>query len=598
MKKTQHLLTILFTVAFVFIFLSIPIGFLTAQTEQAQWSAVMAGETLCDPVLHGEYLYTLSSDQALNCINYTGSFVWRRNITRTKKPFLSVSNSGILIIADASGIMQAVSGQGIYLWSVELPDTPLYAPYSTTDGRVCILTKSYLYCFSIKGKLKWQLKLSAPPARQLCETGAASLLLTLENRDFLTLSLTGQVLNTKTLKKDIAALSAAPAGYVICTRDGIFAYYRYEISFSGKQEAVAVGHTFNTERGGDQGVVIAATDAEKNPSILVQQAVTAEGFAVWQTQEPPPLFMQSNGDELICIYADGAVSARNISTNKIHWTAKLNSRLTLPLYYTKTDGEYYITCKGIAAIISGTGTIKREQKIAISAFLPVITPSGILIAVDDWIINSWRLDTKIIQNDPQPELLPRYQILNIQEKTQTLPFFVPYGDTTALLARIDDAVTKGIIDTDEAAYALTLKTILTNNQRAAYFPYNFTVYERARAAELLGLLESLEYRTILLSEASKTAEPVLAVAIIRALGFIAADPDGGSIEAIQLLLQRCGVRVYEPAYAACDALTEIAKYGDKQTAGTAVKALFEIAASAFPDNIKQYARQKIKTIVE
>ena len=152
--------------------------------------------------------------------------------------------------------------------------------------------------------------------------------------------------------------------------------------------------------------------------------------------------------------------------------------------------------------------------------------------------------------------------------------------------------------TDEAAYALTLQTILTNNQRAAYFPYNFTVYERARAAELLGLLESLEYRTILLDEASKTTDPTLAVAIIRALGFIASDPDGSSIEAIQLLLQRCGVRSYEPAYAACDALTEIAKYGDKQTAGSAIKALFTIAASAFPENIKQYARQKIKTIVE
>ena len=39
-------------------------------------------------------------------------------------------------------------------------------------------------------------------------------------------------------------------------------------------------------------------------------------------------------------------------------------------------------------------------------------------------------------------------------------------------------------------------------------------------------------------------------------------------------------------------------FGDKQTAGAAIKALFAIAASAFPENIKQYARQKIKTIVE
>lgn len=563
MKKTPSLLNILFTALLSLIFLFIPVELLTAQTEQAQWSAVMAGETLCDPVLHGEYIYTLSSDQALNCIDYTGSFVWRRNIERTIKPFLTVSNSGILIIADESRVLQAVSGQGIYLWSIRLPEPALYAPYSTTDGRICVLTRSNLYCFSVKGKLKWQVKLSAPPTRQLCETGAASLLLTLTNKDFLTVSLTGQVLNAKTLKKDIAALSAAPGGYVLGTGDGILAYYRSKTGSCGNE-----------------------ADA----------AETSDGFAVWQTQETAPLFMQNSGDELVCIYADGTVSTRSITSNKINWTTKLKSRITLPVYYSKTDGEYYIACKGFAAIINGTGTVKREQKLAASAFLPVITPSGILIAIDDWVINSWYMDTKIMQSKPQSKELPQYQILRIQ--AQTLPFFVPYGDTATLLAGIDDAITKGAIGTDEAAYALTLQTILTNNQRAAYFPYNFTVYERARAAELLGLLESLEYRTILLDEASKTTDPTLAVAIIRALGFIASDPDGSSIEAIQLLLQRCGVRSYEPAYAACDALTEIAKYGDKQTAGSAIKALFTIAASAFPENIKQYARQKIKTIVE
>ena len=592
MKNSKYFLVTLSTAILSFVLLFIPVSLLTAQTaqiEQAQWSAVMAGETLCDPVLHGEYIYTLSSDQALNCIDYTGSFVWRRNIERTIKPFLTVSHSGILIIADASRMLQAVSGQGIYLWSVQLPEPAIYAPYSTTDGRICVLTRSNLYCFSVKGKLKWQVKLSSPPARQLCETGAASLLLILTNKDFLTISLTGQVLNTKTLKKDIAVLSAAPGGYVMSTGDGILAYYRSETVSTGNRKTTAEAVAQHTTNAGQNGKTVGQEKVG---------AATDNGFAVWQAQEPVPLFIQNSGDELVCIYADGTVSGRDIASNKINWMAKLSSRIALPVYYSKTDGEYYIACKSIAAIISGTGTVKREQKIAASAFLPVITSSGILIAVDDWVINSWRLDTKIMQSNPQPEAPPQYHILKTQEKTQVLPFFVPYGDTGSLLSSIDEAITKGTLGTNEAAYALTLQTILTNNQKAAYFPYNFTIYERARAAELLGLLESLEYRTILLDEASKTSDPTLAVAIIRALGFIAADPDTSSIESIQLLLQRCGVRVYEPAYAACDALTEIAKYGDKQTAGSAVKALFTIAASAFPENIKQYARRKIKTIVE
>ena len=582
MKKTKCFLTALCTAAFTGMLLLMPPRILiaqTAQSEQTLWSAVMAGETLCDPVLHGEYLYTLSSDQALNCIDNTGSFVWRRNIERTTKPFLTASQSGALIIADASKMLQAVSGQGMYLWSVQLPEPALYAPYSTTDGRICVLTQSSLYCFSIKGTLKWQVNLSSPPTRQLCETGAASLLVPLTNKDFLTVSFTGQIVNAKPLKKEIAALSAAPDGYVMSTSDGILSYYRSDAD-AGQRTSLRAQHGETTD----------GNDASA--------AGTADSGLVWQMQETAPVFMQTAGDELVCVYADGAVSARSISSNQITWTATLGSRITLPLYYRKTDGEYYIACKGIAAIISGIGTVKREQKIRASAFLPVITPSGILIAVDDWVINSWRLDTKIMQSVPQREAPPQSQIVKRQEKLQTLPFFVPYGNTEALLARIEEAITTNTLGTNEAAYALTLQTILANNQQAAYFPYNFTIYERARAAELLGRLDSLEYRAILLDEASKTSDPTLAVALIRALGFIAADPDGSSIEAIQLLLRRCGVRVYEPAYAACDALTEIAKYGDKQTAGSAIKALFAIAASAFPENIKHYARQKIKTIVE
>jgi len=535
---------------------------LAAQTEQTQWSAVMAGETLCDPVSHGEYFYTLSSDQALNCINYTGSFVWRRNIAKTVNPFLSVSDSGVLFIADSSGMLQAVSSQGIYLWSLWLSEPILYAPYSTMDGRVCVLTKSNLYCLSMRGKIKWQMKLPAPPASQICETGAASLICVLANKDFLTVALTGEPISRRTLKKEITALAPAPEGYLMSTQDGLLTYYRSGIAGSAEDTA---------------------------------------DHAVWQIQDAPPLVMKNMGKECLCMYTDGTISSRNISSGALNWKAKLGNGISLPLYCIKKDGQYYLSCKGFAAIIDETGAVKREKTISASPFLPLITPSGILIAVEDWVVNSWRLEEKIMQNAAfqQEETPPkRYRILEIREQAQTLPFYIPNDDTTALLAHIEKTIMQGTAGAQEAAYAYVLKIIFMNTQKAVYYPYHFTNYERAKAAELLGYLESLEYRGILLDEAKKTTEPILAAAIIRALGFIASDPDGKSIETIQLLLRRCGAHFSEPAYAACDTFAEIAKYGDKNTAEAAMKALFTIVSSAFPENIKQYARQKIKTIVE
>ena len=475
-------------------------------------------------------------------------------------------------------MLQAVSSQGIYLWSLGLSEPVLYPPYCTTDGRICVLTKSSLYCLSIKGKIKWRLDLSAPPTEQICETGSASLLLALTNHEFLTVSLTGKLLSTYTLKKEIAALTSAPSGYVMATRDGILTYYRNGTLTSSAAQTNTPSDLSET----------------KQPAVEINQV-----SAVWQTQEPAPLFMRTIAEELVCIYADGTVSSRDVQTNNLRWTATLNNRISLPLNCTKTDGEYYLSCKEFAAIIGSTGTIKREKQLPVSAFLPLIMPNGVLIAVEDWVINSWHFDTKLLKANPKNDTAaPQYHILNMQEQSQALPFFIPYGDTQALLTRIETAITDETVSTQEAAYAFTLYTILANSKKAVYFPYDFTVYERAQAAELLGRLESLEYREVLLNEAKKTTDPTLAVAIIRALGFIGVDPDGKSIENIQLLLQHCGIRTQEPASAACESISEIAKYGDKTTAHAAIKALFAIASSAYPENIRQYARQKIKTIVE
>ena len=276
----------------------------------------------------------------------------------------------------------------------------------------------------------------------------------------------------------------------------------------------------------------------------------------------------------------------------------------------KADGDYYLACKGFAGAISSNGMIKREKKLAATPFQPVITPSGILITADDWVINGWKFDTKILKNAPHQErsvVSTPYQTqvtpppaasLSRIPNAHTIPFFVPYGDTEALLARIESSILQGTAYQQEAADAAILEIILLNTKRSAVLPYDFTVYEQAQAAELLGKFESLVYRPLLLEAARRTTEPVIATGIIRALGAITADPDGKSIQTIQDLLKRCGVQRLTPVYAACEALAEIAKYGDKTAADAAVKALFAIAAGAYPENLRQYARQKIQTIVE
>lgn len=547
----------------------------TVQNEQAQWSAVMSGETRCDPVVYGEQFYTLSSDHALNCLNTAGSFVWRRTLERTAKPFLSITDSGVLLVADAAGKVQAVSGQGIYLWSLKLPEPVLFAPYSAADGRIYVLTQTSLYCISIKGKIRQQLQLPAAPAQQLCEAGSGVLALPLINREVLMVSSSGELLSTRAVKNGLSVLAAAPGGYIIGT-EGLLSYYRTALTASSAQNTVN----------------------------------RLEEHLVWHLQEGIPLCVYVFGNEVLCAYSNGTVQLRSLADGSLLQHLTFGSTLTLPLYCIKADGDYYLACKGFAGAVGSNGTIKRDKKLAATPFLPVITPGGILITVDDWVISGWNFDTKILKTAPIQERSavsagktehstpPQALYPRASAGTQAIPFFVPYGDTEALLTRIEASIAQDTAYQQETADAAVLEIILLNNKRSAVLPYNFTVYEQAQAAELLGKFESLAYRPVLLEAARRTTEPVLATGIIRALGSITADPDGKSIQTIQDLLKRSGVRQLAPVYAACEALAEIAKYGDKTAADGAVKALFAIAAGAYPESLRQYARQKIQTIVE
>lgn len=529
-----------------------------ALPDAPDWTAVAAGELLCDPVVHENYVYTLTSDHAVNCLNSAGSFVWRRPIKRTHKPFLTAGASGVLIIADASGTIQAVSSQGIPLWSFRLPEAPVYAPVFSKDGRLLILTGKALICFSMKGKLKWKVLLPAPPVRPLSETGNAAALLLLQNKELWMISLTGVILDRQRIKKQFTVLHSAGTGYIAAATDGTLAYYN-------------------------------------NPP---------EQTVQWELPHNlSPVFIEELENAVLCGYAGGKVTLLNLEDGTALWTATFNAPLQLPVICEERGHDYHISCRGFAGVITRDGKIRWETAVPAKLFLPLITDEGSVVVIDDWVLRSYRMETKIRTHRPQQipfKALSR--IIETERKKSSVPFFLPYdesgGSPDILLRTIEDSITAGTIGEKEAAYALYLETILQNSTRSAYIAYDFTIHQRALAAVLLGKLESLEYRSILLYEAERTSEPVLAAGIITGLGLIAADPDGESVHAIKLMLKRCGTAESSPAYAACDALLEISKYGTAQSTNAALKMLFSISAGTFPENVKAYARQKIKTIVK
>lgn len=530
-----------------------------AQTAQADdlsplWKVVLAGENRCHPVFYQGHLYTFSDDQAVSCIDTAGSFVWRRTVDKIHAPFLSVSPAGLLLLADFSGTVQAFSMQGTYLWAVNIEEPLLYEPYAAQDGRIYLITETAVVCISMKGTVKWRFTLPATPVRQACETGTAAIVLELADKTLLTVSHTGTLLRQTALHEPIAAITGAPDGCITGSADGTLTY------------ALMAPYRSAT---------------------------------VWQTQEDPPLALYRTAHTVLCLYADGTVSLRDIQYNTVLWAAQLDSPLSQPLRCQKYGNTYALTAEGFAAVVTDSGLILWQKRIAPQPFLPLITPDGMLITMQDWVLTGSRIPEMPTEPTQTDEQAP-YKIIALQKLTggHAFSFYFQYNNADTFLAHVQNSIDAQAVQDREADYAVLLSSIVQNNSQAVYFPYRFNIHQRAEAAALLGKLESLEYRALLIAEAQKAADAVTGIGIIRGLGHSACDPDGSSVRAIRLLLQQYGTGLPAVGWAACDALAEIVRYGAREASEQAVKTLLSISAGSFTENIRKYARQKLKFVIQ
>ena len=281
------------------------------------------------------------------------------------------------------------------------------------------------------------------------------------------------------------------------------------------------------------------------------------------------------------------------------WAAQLDSPLSQPLRCRKYGDTYALTTEGFAAVVTETGLILWQQRVAPQPFLPLITSDGMLITMQDWVLTGSRIP-EMPEKPTQTDEQPLYKIIALQKLTggHAFSFYFQYNNADTFLEHVQNSIDTHAVQNREADYAALLSSIVQNNKQATYFPYRFNIHQRAEAAALLGKLESLEYRALLLAEAQKAADAVTGIGIIQGLGNSACDPDGNSVRAIQLLLQQYGTGLPAVGWAACDALAEIVRYGAREASEQAVRTLLSISAGSFTENIRKYARQKLKFTIQ
>ncbi len=528
-----------------------------SQTLEAFWTLVFAGKNITAPVFWNGNIYTAGEDRALNCITSRGTFLWRRNTEEYASNLLSVSAAGIIYMITAKGNLEVYSSQGMPLWSYSLKKKPVFPVYTARDGRAFIIQNDNIICLTPTGKLKWSLPLSSTPISVPAETGSRDIVLILTSGDFMRISIFGSVVEQRRLKKNVTAIGEAPDGYILAASDGSIQYFK--------------------------------TGGGSEPVWQMNGAGGCKGI------------FYKNG-KVLYVFENGRLLFKTLHTNELVWEQQTGGSFASGVRCHTIGNEFNLTAKGYGCLVTEGGKIKWEKTIPENRFYPIITENGLLIGITNEVLNAYRVETKLIRRG-EKRTAPKafYSIIkndSTQNTKEFFPFFLEYATAAELLNIIKKDIDNGTVGEKEPRYAFQLKTIFQNTQRAAYFPHSFSSFDRAQAAELLGRLGSYEYRDILISEIHSSIDSDVGTGIIRGLGHLAYDPDGKTMDGLDLLMKKADHNDTGLMGAACDCLLQMIKFGDEETAKRAISSLFYVVNGPYSDIIRNYARQKVKNIVE
>ena len=528
---------------------------LYGQSLDAYWTLVIAGKNISTPVFWRGNIYTAGEDRALTCITSRGKFLWRRNTEEFPGTFLSVSNSGLVYLVTAKGNLEVFSSQGFPVWKYRFDEKPIFPVFTARDGRCFIIQSKRIICLTASGKLKWNLSLASTPVVPPAETGSKDIVLISAAGDFLRISIFGEIIEQRRLKKTVSAVGEAPDGYILACTDGSISYYK--------------------TAGGSE--------------------------SIWQfsEQEICKRIFYKNG-KVLYMFENGKVIFKTLETNEIIWQIQLQTSFSQGAECFADNNEFNITAKGYGCTITDLGKIKWEKQISEKTFFPIITENGLLIGITKEFLNAYRVETKLLRRGSnKTEIENFYSIIDEKQENasqEKLPFFIEYSTTAELLDLISEEIKLGTVAEKEPRYAMQLKTILQNKRKASYFSQEFMPLDRARAAELLGKLGSYEYRSILLDEINSGNDSSVNAGILRGLESLAYDSDGKTIAGIDFIIQSTRYHDTETMKAACDCLAALIKSGNNETAKKAISLLFSISTGKYSNLIQNYAQQKIKEI--
>jgi outer membrane protein assembly factor BamB len=482
------------------------------------WELDIGDTVTATPIMQANSAVLLGSGGSVKSYFMTGSPLWNFNPRDRVTPYIARSREGIAYVCNSAGSFMAINRIGRELWRLDLGQPITFPPLIGWDGRIFIPVDSKMSCRTASGRSLWGLDLGSPIAAAPVLDHAGSVVMVLQNQEFVRISQFSTVERIK--------LNRHP-DMIVPLRDGNRHSY---VLFQSSGETVEIAYNEN-----------AAPGSRLSTSRFIQLPAA-------------PVAAAGRENIFVVTLRDGRVLCGD-SSGKILWT--LNSHETtaekgagnLPPEQASMvfdeRGIYCITATGVTGFAENGRRRFVLKYAAQTSGVPGLSDEGLLYTCGkDNKLRVYKLDSK-------PRTIPRSRYYGPEPEGSYGMGNPPpsrwstdsrrYQDEQqeAMLAMLEKEIRSGQLGENEpqyVAYMMEMIGFFLNDPH--YSPARPAVKPPMRVSliKLLGLIGSRETVPFLWNIFDRDREPSIRAACAEAIGTIGIDPNGRTFQSYNFLL--------------------------------------------------------------
>lgn len=575
--------------------------------QNTSWAAETGAAAVCQPERNSFGYVFISEGRMLNAINQNGTILWQKQVSERIQPFLTSIPGDLFFAVFSRSKLTLINPSLIYVWQQDTGFEVIEKPLLGFDGRVYARGSENINCYSLKGNLRWTLKLTGQnTALPLTSFNDGSLLVFVNSTYSASLNNGKPKRNSEIFGKkqnNTSARISSVNGEYKAVRISPFGEILEDITFNSQPKELCCTK---------KGIVISFADGRCS-LISVKDRSVYEAWRFSQYTTESKLYAMENETDLLLINGNPAViNLISLADGKVKKTSAYTdlSPAKNLIHVDETAGGTVLCFKDNAICINyglkiQWQAIYNKQKKCRYAFS---TDYGYLVmCTDDWVVEAFRMVQSFQKSKYtyKPRELEPYTVKfnkNSPLYSVEMNYFEKHYDELLKSYRKESLGAKeeefyldlnnqfaDFITVNESAHEYTAQQIFLKND----------INEVSAVLDLLAQSGSFtqwkEYAYLM----KQLEDPTLILMLVKTAGIIAYDPDGKLLNALESLCHSWPDKKDQIFFnSICDSVYQICAFMGRPTFfATGESILSYLLSNHFSPSINAYARDTLKKVI-